>query len=177
MAKGASVNVSAITMSPHIGTHADAPVHVRSGTAGADELPLDAFYGPAVVVDVSDLEGEITLDVLDTRMAGAPAVRILLKTGRTIGAGTFPDRWPALSPDCATTLVARGLRLLGVDCPSVDDRESKTLAVHHALFDGGACVVENLDLHAVTSGSYQLASFPVKFAGLDGAPVRAVLIE
>ncbi len=183
MASGASVNVSSITMSPHVGTHADAPVHVSEGADGADALPLDAFYGTALVVDVSDVDGEITMDVLIERIGEASGFqdiefleRILLKTNRTIASGTFPETWPAVSSDCAAELIGRGLKLWGVDCPSVDDRESKTLEVHHALFDGGAYVLENLDLRNVAAGRYELIAFPTKFEGLDAAPVRAVLI-
>jgi arylformamidase len=75
----------------------------------------------------------------------------------------------------AATLVKRGLRLLGVDAPSVDERESKSLDVHHALFDGGAWVLENLDLRAVRAGSYELMALPQRLDGLDAAPVRALL--
>ncbi|MCX5761750.1 MAG: hypothetical protein NTW72_09655, partial [Gemmatimonadetes bacterium] len=70
---------------------------------------------------------------------------------------------------------ADGLLLLGVDCPSVDTRHSKELAVHHALFDGGAFILENLDLTSVPAGAYDLAAPPLKIAGLDAAPVRAIL--
>jgi arylformamidase len=187
MAAGASVNVSTITTSPHVGTHADAPLHVRPSAPGAHALPLAAFYGPALVVDLSDCTGSIEEATLMERYAQAsaanplahgeptPPARLLLKTGHTIANGTFPNAWPALSPACAERLTARGLILLGVDAPSVDDRESKTLAVHHALFDHGASVLENLDLRTVNPGRYELIAFPTKLADLDAAPVRAVL--
>lgn len=179
MAAGASVNVSTFTTSPHVGTHADAPLHVRPGTPGADALPLAVFYGTAAVVDVSDLSGSIEVGLLLERCgrAGVTGVvqRLLLKTGNTIAQGTFPDAWPFLSTDCVARLVDDGLVLLGVDCPSVDDRESKTLDVHHALFDRGAYVLENLDLRTVSAGVYELIAFPTKLVDLDAAPVRAVL--
>jgi arylformamidase len=175
MADGASVNVSVITHSPHVGTHADAPMHVREGAAASESLPLEAFLGAAQVVDVSDCVGDIDRAALRARGVEATPVRLLLKTSRSIAGGTFPDAWPVLSPACATELAAGGLRLLGVDAPSVDDRESKTLAVHHALFDSGACVLENLDLSAVAPGRYELIAPPLKVVGLDAAPVRALL--
>lgn len=184
MAQGSSVNVSTFTSSPHVGTHADAPIHVRQDSPGADALPLSAFYGPAVVVDVSDLRGVIDAATLRDRLqqAGAATIpgdgvirRIVLKTGHTVATGIFPDAWPALDPELVGQLVQDGLRLLAVDCPSVDDRESKSLSAHHALFDRGASVLENLDLRAVAAGWYQLIAFPTKFVGLDAAPVRAVL--
>jgi arylformamidase len=99
----------------------------------------------------------------------------LLRTGRTIGDGHFPAAWPVLSAAVAQDLAARGVRLVGVDAPSVDARESTTLDVHRALFGGGAFVLENLDLREITPGRYELIAFPQRLAGLDAAPVRAVL--
>lgn len=180
---GDSVNVSAMTSSAHVGTHADAPLHVRDGWPGSHELPLDAFYGRAIVVDVTRAGGEITLDLLAESIPGELAVRIarsprvLLKTGRTVGTGQFPDDWPTLSEKCARTLLSYGARLLGVDCPSVDARESKSLPVHHMLFSGNACLLENLDLRRVPAGDYELLALPLKLMGMDAAPVRAVLRE
>ena len=175
IAAGASVNVSAITTSPHVGTHADAPLHVRDGTPASEALPLDAFMGEALVVDVSDCRGTIERAQLEARGLLPGTLRLLLRTGQTIASGPFPAAWPSLSAECAASLAADGLRLLGVDCPSVDDRESKSLAVHHALFDDGTCVLENLDLRAVPPGRYELVAPPLKVHGLDAAPVRAVL--
>jgi arylformamidase len=182
MAQGASVNVSALAGSPHVGTHADAPLHVKDGWPGAHELPLEAFHGPCVVVDVSGREGEISLAALEgaARASGVPldaVERLLLRTGRTIAGGAFPKDWPALTEECARALLGRGLRLLGVDCPSVDDRESKALPVHHMVFGGNGCVLENLDLRRTPPGRYELIAFPLKLMGLDAAPVRAVLRE
>ncbi len=175
MSEGASVNVSAITTSPHVGTHADAPLHVRDGAASSDQLPLEAFVGPAVVVDVSHIAGAIDRHALHAAGLTATPARLLLRTGHTIAHGPFPDAWPALTAACAASLAADGLTLLGVDCPSVDERASTSLAVHHALFDGGACILENLDLSQVRPGEYDLLAAPVKLGGLDAAPVRAVL--
>lgn len=173
IADGSSVNLTTITTSPHVGTHADAPVHVMDGGAGAESLPLDAFLGASVVIDVAGPPRD--LDARWTERVPAGTVRLLLRTGATIASGTFPADWPALSPAAADALVRRGLRLLGVDAPSVDRRESRTLAVHRALFGGGAQVLENLDLRGVAEGEYELTAIPVKWAGVDAAPVRAVL--
>ena len=174
IARGASVNVSVITLSPHVGTHADAPLHVRDGWAGAESLPLGAFHGAARVVGLEDAPTVVTADWLMPRVPRR-LDRLLLRTGRTIAGGRFPDAWPALSAECVGALLESGLRLLGVDCPSVDERESKTLDAHHALFGGGACILENLDLRDVADGEYVLTAYPIKLDGLDAAPVRAVL--
>lgn len=177
---GDSVNVSSLTTSPHVGTHADAPLHVRDGWPASDALPLGAFVGPCAVLDVSDATAEITRELLETQAAAVGVAlgavqRLLLRTARTVADGAFPDEWPSLTADCAASLAAGGLLLLGVDAPSVDARESKTLAVHHALFAGGAYNIENLDLRGVEPGSYELMAAPLRLAGLDAAPLRAVL--
>jgi len=173
IAEGSSVNLTAITASPHVGTHADAPLHVKDGAPGADSLPLDAFIGPALVIDVGGAPRDLGQELLPRVPHGT--TRLLLRTGVTIAAGTFPADWPALSAEIAALLAGRGLRLLGVDAPSVDRRESKTLAVHHALFDAGAQLLENLDLRDVADGEYELIAAPVRWAGVDAAPVRALL--
>jgi arylformamidase len=172
---GASVNVSSFTSSPHVGTHADAPLHVREGWSGSHELSLDAFFGPAIVVDVSNLEKEISIEDLE-KIQSLPFVeRLLLRTGRTIAAGAFPESWPTLSESCVRTLLGRGLKLLGVDAPSVDPRDSKNLPVHNMIFLGNGAILENLDLRRVTPTMYELMAFPLKLMALDAAPVRAVL--
>jgi arylformamidase len=180
VADGSTVNLSSLTMSPHVGTHADAPLHVRDGWPASDALPLAAFVGPAVVVDVSDAAGEVGLDVLRARASaqgvavdGAP--RLLLRTGRSIARGAFPDAWPWLAPAAVRALADAGLALLGVDAPSVDGRESKALETHHALFGAGAYNLENLDLRGAPPGRYELVAPPLSLAGLDAAPARALL--
>lgn len=174
MAAGDSVNVSTVSGSPHVGTHADAPLHVRDGWAGAHELPLDAFVGPVWVSDVRGTTREIALDDL-ALPADRPVSRLLLCTGRTIADGIFPESWPSLAAEAIDALLARGVRLVGVDCPSIDSRESQTLGNHLLLFGGGCCVLENLDLRAVAAGAYELMAPPLKLEGLDAAPVRAIL--
>ena len=173
---GASVNVSAIELSPHVGTHADAPFHVDDGWPRSESLSLDAFLGPAVVIGLEDAVGAVDAEMIAGRLP-ARIERLLLRTGRTIAGGSFPDAWPALTPACVGALVARGLRLLGVDAPSVDDRDSKTLDTHQALFEAGASILENLDLRGVRDGRYDLIALPLRVEGLDAAPARAVLVE
>lgn len=175
MAQGSSVNVSAMAMSPHTGTHADTPLHVTRDAAASESLSLGAFRGPAAVIDISALEGTIELDAIEHQLIDATVERVLLRTNRTIANGSFPVSWPSLSVHCAEMLIARGMKLLGVDCPSVDDRDSTTLDVHHAVLDHGACVLENLDLRNAPPGNYTLDALPLKVAGLDAAPVRALL--
>jgi len=172
--QGASVNLSHIAGSPHVGTHADAPLHVRDGWPATDQLPLEPFLGPVFVLDVSRAPaGTLALDADDERLQGCE--RLLLRTDRTIADGVFPDAWPVLSAATAILLAAAGVKLVGVDAPSVDERESKSLEVHQALFGGGAYVLENLDLRGVAEGRYDLVALPQRLGGLDAAPVRAAL--
>jgi arylformamidase len=174
IADGASVNLSAFTTSPHCGTHADAPLHVSDGWAAADAMPLDAFAGAARVLTIDSAPR--TLELRDLAALGAgPVERLLLRTNCSIAGGAFPAAWPVLSVAAIESLIARGLKLLGVDAPSVDERESKTLPAHRALFAGGAYILENLDLRGAADGMYELLALPVKLAGLDAAPVRAAL--
>jgi arylformamidase len=175
IARGESVNVSAVTTSPHVGTHADAPLHVDAALPGSDALPLETFTGPATVVDVSEHDGPLDLDALGLTSRGIAGGRLLLKTGRSVVSGTFPGSWPWISERAAHDLLGAGLRLLGVDAPSVDARDSTSLGVHRVLFAGGAGVLESLDLRAVTAGEYHLTALPLRWSGLDAAPVRAVL--
>ncbi len=172
------MNLAAVTTSLHVGTHADAPVHVESAWAASEVLDVHAFVGPCAVIDVP--VAHAVGDDLDVAQIAAlvgdrPASRLLLRTTHTIANGAFPDDWPCLTPAAAAWLVARGVRLWGVDAPSVDRRHSKTLEVHHALLGAGAFVLENLDLRAVLPGPYELIAPPLAVHGADAAPVRALL--
>lgn len=181
MAEGAPVNVGAITMGVHNGTHADAPRHFLPDGATVEALPLDVLVGPAVVWDLSGrLEpcAPVTREDLDPALealAGAP--RLLLKTGATPDPARFPDDIPILASGVAGFLGERGVRLLGVDLPSVDAIDSKDLPNHHALAAAGIVILENLDLRAVSPGVYELLALPLPIVGGDAAPVRAVLRE
>lgn len=177
ISNGSSVNLSSITSSPHVGTHADAPLHVQDGWPGSHALPLEVFCGRATVIDITGQTDELSLADIQARISGQPIERLLLKTGCSVASGTFPSRWPTLSETCARSLLGLGLRLLGVDAPSVDAHESKSLAVHKMLFSGNAFILENLDLRRVSPGVYDLIAFPIKLMALDAAPVRAVLVE
>lgn len=175
IARGDSVNVSTITTSPHAGTHADAPYHVDGAWGTAETLPLAAFSGPVSVVHASAGDGPLSLAGLGLDGPAGTHPRLLIRTGRSVADGAFPERWPWLGDDAVAALVDAGLVLLGTDAPSVDARDSRTLAVHRRLFGAGAVVLENLDLREVPAGRYHLDALPVRLAGVDAAPVRAVL--
>lgn len=174
-ANGDSVNLSEFRCSPHVGTHADAPLHIEDGWAASESLPLSAFVGVAYVLDARFASNVISLEWLQEQFAGEVPERLLVHTGQSVGNGSFPSAWPVLTQDAARWLVKGGMRLFGTDAPSVDDRESKTLPVHHELFVRGAYVLESLMLTHVQPGWYELLAAPLKIVGLDGAPVRATL--
>lgn len=172
-AGGYSCNVGRMELSLHAGTHGDAPYHWDDAGARMDELPLDAYLGPAVVVDVRGREtiGPEAFASLDL----APTPRVLLRSDAWVDAAVFPERWPLLAPGLAAWLAARGVRLLGLDFPSVDARTSRDLPVHHELGRAGVLILESLDLRAAAPGAYELLALPLRLQGADGSPVRAVL--
>ena len=177
--QGASCNVSAIRMSLHCGTHTDAPLHFDSTAAAIADVPLDAYLGRCRVVEVQG-RGEpprIPAELLtDAVLDGVE--RILFKTcGNGHDHTRFDEAFVTVGTAAADVLVAAGLRLVGIDTPSVDHATSKDLAAHHVLHHGGVAILENLDLSAVPPGDYELFALPLRIVGGDSAPVRAVLRE
>jgi arylformamidase len=168
LAAGALANVSRVEMGLHTGTHVDAPVHFLEGDAGIDELPLDVLIGPCEVVALPDLEA--------ARVAAAlpDAQRVLFRTPNSElwERDTFADGFLSLDGDGARALVERGIRLVGVDYLSVGDEDA-----HRVLLGAGVVVVEGLDLRRAEPGSYDLICLPLRVAGSDGAPARAVLVR
>jgi arylformamidase len=168
IADGDPVNVTRIDFGLHSGTHVDAPVHFLDGASGVDSIPLDALIGPCEVVEVPDLG--------PSSVARAPeaAERVLFKTPNSElwARDDFAEDFVGLDGEAARLLVERGVRLVGVDYLSVGDA-----AAHHALLEAGVVPVEGLDLRGVEPGSYELVCLPLRVAGADGAPARAVLIR
>jgi len=173
---GDAVTVCKVTMSPHTGAHADAPMHVAAGPGDAASLPLDAFWGLCTVVDVvglSVIDGPVAARML--RGAGLACERILFRTQAT-RLDHFPERFPHFTADGAATLAAHaGLRLVGIDTFSVDAPDSKDLPAHRALFRAGIVLLEGLDLSQVRPARYELVALPLALAGADASPVRAAL--
>ncbi|TFB18877.1 arylformamidase [Filobacillus milosensis] len=167
-----SVNVGQITTSCHTATHVDAPFHFKSNGMTIEQLPLDIFVGPALVVDVST-KGEITVnDFEDIDFTNVR--RVLLKTETWTG-DEFPTQIPIIDPELGPFLLENGIELLGVDLPSVDPLDSKTLDTHHSLLKSGVHILEGLRLSNVAPGEYRLTALPLNIEGADGSPVRAIL--
>ena len=178
IADGGSCNVGALAMGTHNGTHADAPFHYLADGASIDALDPALFVGPAVVADVTNAGWTVTREALAEAAAllrEGNVPRLLLKTGAWPDSTRFPARLPLLAPDVPAWLGELGVRLLGLDVPSVDSIDSKDLLVHHRLADAGICIIESLDLAAVAAGVYELIALPLRIVGGDASPIRAVL--
>jgi arylformamidase len=172
---GASCNVGRLTCSIHTGTHLDAPYHYSENGVTIEALPPEIFIGPARVFHAQGRE-VITRDLF-LGLDGRATPRVLLYTNACDDKSVFPSRIPTLAPDVPSWFGQQGVRLLGLDLPSVDQIDSKTLPIHHALGASNITILENLDLRDVPAGCYDLIALPLRLAGADGSPVRAVLIE
>ena len=173
MADGASCDVGTIRTTLHIGTHADAPGHFASGAPGIGEVPLERYFGPVRVVERLG-DGPLTED--DVRAWNLlPGMRYLVRTRATYDPDVFPAAFAHLDPTAAALLATSKVALFGIDTPSVDHQDSKTLDAHKALLAGGVAILENLDLTGVRPGPYELMAFPLRIPGADASPVRAVL--
>jgi len=178
---GDSSNVSELRLGTHSGTHVDPPAHFFDGAPAADALALDVLVGPATVLDLTPVARAIT--PADLHAAGLPAgaERLLLRTRnsarwREPGA-PFDAGYVSLSPEAARLLVERGVRLVGIDALSIEAFGAEGRPTHRTLLGAGVVIVEGLDLTDAPAGDYLLACLPLKLAGADGAPARAVLLR
>ena len=171
---GCPVNVAEIAMSTHCGSHADAPLHYDPDGASIDMLDLADFIGPARVIDARGEGPLCQFQDIAVALDGVPP-RVLLRLMDRLDPMIWPSGFRALAPDTVSQLAARGVRLIGVDVPSVDPETSKELPSHMTCRAHDLRIVENLVLADVAPGDYELIALPLKLAGLDAAPLRAVL--
>jgi arylformamidase len=168
-----AVNVTAITMSPHVGAHADAPLHYGRTGAAIGSMDLEPFLGRCRVIHAIDRGPLIAPEHLAHAVADLPP-RVLVRT-----CAMAPRRWSpgfsAFVPESIAWLAGLGVRLVGIDSPSVDPADSKTLDSHQQLLAHDMRVLENLVLDEIDPGDYELIALPLKFAQADASPVRAVL--
>lgn len=180
MEEGANANVSRMDMGVHTGTHVDAPFHFLTGGKTSEHLPLDLLIGPVYVLNLPDVVDRITAPVL--RQAGIPpgALRLLIKTRNSqywaSGDSSFHTGFVGIGADGAGFLVDLGIKLIGVDYLSVAPYK-QSRPTHEVLLKAGVVIVEGLNLSEVTQGLYTLYCLPLKLAGCDGAPARAILIS
>lgn len=172
LADGSSCNIGSVTMSLHTGTHADAPYHFDDRGATIDAVDLSVYVGKAVVIDCS---GATSVEETHVQsITGSKVERILFKT-MSADLDQFTSSFAYLSEAAAREVVRRGVRLVGVDTPSVDHATSKNLSTHRILLDGQVAILENLNLADVDPGEYELIALPLRLVGRDASPVRAVL--
>ena len=178
LAGGDSANVSKLAFGAHTGTHVDAPNHFIDGTRRVDQIDLNKLIGPCRVIrvpdDVQTIEPENTGDV-----EGIERVIFKTKNSAFWNDGEFHSDFAHLSPAAAETLVANGVKLVGIDYLSIEKFHSGDHAVHKAFLSKEIVILEGLDLRAVEPGDYELICLPLKFVGGegDGAPARAVLVQ
>lgn len=169
-------NAAELSFGAHTGTHMDGPLHVLEDGARIADVPLAACIGPAHVVDTAAEAAEIGAVWLSEHLP-AGCERLLLRTRVWRDTESFPQTWPALTPDAARLLVGRGVRLVGMDAPSPDPFDSEDLPAHRVLLGAGIPIIENLLLDDVESGAYELIALPLRLVEADASPVRAVLVE
>lgn len=177
ISKGAGANVSLITFGSHTGTHVDAPKHFFDDGAGVDTLPLDVLMGPAMLVRVDDDVNAVTADHLRLHhLEGHTRVLIKTRNSSYVRSPEFRKDYTYVAPDAAEYLVSIGVRLVGVDYLSIEQFHSGHHRTHLTLLKQGVVIVEGLDLSGPPMGPYDLRVLPLRIAGIDGAPARAVLV-
>ena len=175
MNDGAHLTLSTLQTTVHAGAHADAPSHYGAGARTMDQQDLELYLGPCQVMETrwwpeqrlgaNDIVGKVTES------------RVLLKTNSWPEHTVFNEDYAAVSPELIERLASEGVRLLGVDVPSVDPPTSKGLESHQACLKHDVSIIEGLDLSKVPPGRYELIALPLKLVGFEGSPVRAVLRE
>jgi len=168
-----NITLSTLRATVHLGAHADAPSHYGAGAPAIHERSLDYYVGPCQLVRVSVGRGaRVTPEMLPDPVR---AERVLIATGTFPDPERFNTDFAALSPDLVRRLHEQGVRLIGIDTPSVDLFDSKDLPSHHEFLRCDMAILEGLILRDVPEGLYELIALPLKLIGFDASPVRAVL--
>jgi arylformamidase len=184
ISRGDACEVTRLTMSAHAGTHLDAPSHVIPGGPSLDSISLDLLVGPALVVHAPgrailgppDLRDAIVAAGGDPEKQGATR-RLLIRTESAETLPLMPASFASLSTEAAAWIAARGVRLIGIDTPSIDSPGAPSLKAHGILAAGGVAILEWLDLRGVPPGIHQLIALPLRIEGAEASPVRAVLLD
>jgi arylformamidase len=173
MKRGDNVTLSTLRATVHLGAHADAPSHFGAGSRTIDRQSLDYYLGPCQVVRVAaERSTRITPDMLP---GPVKAPRVLIATGTFPDPEVFNQDFAALSPELVRKLHDQGVKLIGIDTPSVDLFDSKDLPSHRMFLDCDMAILEGLVLKDVPEGIYELIALPLPLVGFDASPVRAVL--
>ncbi|MBY0525925.1 MAG: cyclase family protein [Gemmataceae bacterium] len=173
MKRGDSTTLSTLRATVHLGAHVDAPSHYGVDASAIHERSLDYYLGPCQVMHVDVPRGtRITIDMLKQPVA---AERLLLATGTFPDPEAFNEDFAALAPALVEALHRQGVKLIGIDTPSVDLFDSKDLPSHLALLERDMAILEGVVLRDVPAGMYELIALPLKLVGFDASPVRAIL--
>ncbi|WP_407868366.1 arylformamidase [Paenibacillus sp. P36] len=168
-----SVNVGKLTMSIHTGTHIDAPFHFDNEGRKVMELDLELYIGLARVIEIS---GKSSIGAEELKAFELDGItRLLIRTNSWTNPNEFPTEITYLRDDAGPYLAEKGIRLIGVDVPSVDPLDSKELAAHHTLHANDIHILEGIDLAKIAPSDYELIALPLPLVEADGSPVRAVL--
>lgn len=174
MADGSPVNVGRLTMSAHTGAHVDAPVHYHADGAPIGDVPLDVYVGPCQVVHAR-VHGRAVLPEDLPTLAARPPSRVLIRTYEHAPLERWDHAFASIAPQTIDMLAERGVRLIGIDTPSLDHETSKTMDAHRSVYANRMHILEGIVLDGVAEGFYELIALPLRFAALDASPVRAVL--
>jgi len=176
---GDASNDSRIACSVHSGTHVDAPAHFIENGGTVDHLALGTLMGPATVLEIPDVS-IVTPEILNNASLPKGIQRLLIKTRNSAlwddPHHPFHTEFTALSAEAAGWIVQKGIRLVGVDYLSIQLFRDTEPLTHRVLLQAGVIIIEGLDLRNVHPGEYSFVCLPIKLAGSDGAPARAVLL-
>ena len=179
ISEGRRSNVTRLSFSSHAGTHIDAPSHFLALGQPLEAVALEILVGQARVIDLPNV-AEVDAQTLEAADIPDTCQRILFHTRNSRiweqGDDAFHTDYVGLTPDGAEWIVERGFKLVGADYLGVH-RYDSAVPVHHTLLGAGIAVLEGLDLTGIQAGDYQLVALPLKVAGMDGAPIRAILID
>jgi arylformamidase len=176
LAPGSPVNVSRITLSPHVGAHADAPLHYDGLGEPIGAVDLTPYLGRCRVIHAIGCGALVQWEHLQHAARDLPP-RVLVRTYERMPVDRWDAELAAYAPETIEKLAAFGVKLVGIDTASIDPAESKTLDSHQVIRRLGLRVLENLVLDEVPEGDYELIALPLKLMTADASPVRAVLRE
>ncbi len=170
------VNIGAMSLPLHTGTHADAPLHYADNAPSSAQCDLEPYIGPCVLIDCRDAGERVEIADCDWDAINGHS-RVIMRTYARFPHDHWDSEFAAIAPEVIARLGSMGVRLIGVDAPSLDPQTSKTMDAHHEVLAADMRILEGLVLDDVPVGEYELVALPLKIAGADASPVRAILRE
>ena len=173
--QGDHLELSSVTTTLHLGAHADAECHYRSGGQGIEARSLNHYVGLCQVLAAEGRPAAARLGLEDVDVSQVKASRLLLRTKSFPRPQEWTDDFNSLSPELVEALAHKGVITVGIDTPSIDPSNSKDLPCHQQVFKHNMAILEGLVLKDVPEGLYILIAPPLKIQGADASPVRALL--